>query len=174
MTHPVFDFGPDEVDAATMDAFRAFKRAMMLHRRLLMAAFADEPVHAAQGACLQALAHRDGLSQTDLAETLHVSRPSVTAMLQRMESAGLIERRSDEADSRVSRVLLTAQGRESADRMHVGFIDVINVSMGSMSDADKRELTRILTDVNNHVDQVLKERGVGAWVHPGHGEEGPR
>jgi DNA-binding MarR family transcriptional regulator len=95
-------------------------------------------------------------------------------MLQRMESAGLIERRSDEADSRVSRVLLTAQGRESADRMHVGFIDVIDVSMGSMPDADKRELTRILTDVNNHVDQVLKERGVGAWVHPGHGEEGPR
>ena len=174
MTHPVFEFGPEEVDATTMAAFRAFKRAMMLHRRLLMATFAEESMHPAQAGCLQALAHRDGMSQSDLAEMLHVSRPTVTTMLQRMEGAEVIERRPDEADSRVTRVYLTEAGRALADEMHAGFVDMLNVSMGSMSDADKREFARILGAVNDHVESVLKQRGVGAWVHPGHGEEGPR
>lgn len=174
MTHPVFEFDPEEIDDATMQAFRAFKRAMMLHRRLLMATFAEEHMHPAQAGCLQALAHRDGMSQSDLAEILHVSRPTVTTMLQRMEAAGVIERRADEADSRITRVYLTEAGRALAERMHAGFVDMLSVSMGSMSDADKREFTRILGGVNDHVEAVLKERGVGAWVHPGHGEEGPR
>jgi DNA-binding MarR family transcriptional regulator len=174
VTHPVFEFDPDEIDGATMEAFRAFKRAMMLHRRLLMSTFAEESMHPAQAGCLQALAHRDGMSQSDLAEMLHVSRPTVTTMLQRMDGAGVIERRADESDSRVTRVYLTEAGRALADRMHAGFVDMLNLSMGSMSDADTREFTRILSAVNDHVESVLKERGVGAWVHPGHGEEGPR
>lgn len=173
MTHPAFEFDPAEVDSASMEAFRAFKRAMMLHRRLLMATFADENIHPAQAGCMQALAHRDGMSQSDLAEMLHVSRPSVTAMLQRMEGSDLIERRSDEADSRVTRVFLTPRGREIAGRMHDGFVDMLNISMGWMPDADKRELARILGAVNEHVEHALKERGVGPWTHPTHGEENP-
>ena len=85
VTHPPFEFDDPEVDGVAMEAFRAFKRAMMLHRRLLQSTFSDERIHPAQAGCLQALAHRDGMSQSDLAEMLHVSRPSVTTMLQRME-----------------------------------------------------------------------------------------
>jgi len=170
----MFEFDPEEIDGATMEAFRAFKRAMMLHRRLLMATFAEENMHPAQAGCLQALAHRDGMSQSDLAEMLHVSRPTVTTMLQRMESAGVIERRPDESDSRVTRVYLTDAGRALAGRMHAGFVDMLNVSMGTMSDADRGEFTRILGAINDHVESVLKERGVGAWAHPTHGEETAR
>lgn len=168
MSHPMFDFMMDGVDADSIAAFRAFKRAMMLHRRLLMATFAEEQMHPAQAGCLQALAHRDGLSQSDLAEMLHVSRPTVTTMLQRMETGGTIERRPDEADSRITRVYLTEAGRALAERMHAGFAEMLNVSIGSMSEADKREFTRILGALNEHVESVLRERGVGAWTHPGH------
>lgn len=174
MAHPEFEFDPPDVDTATMDAFRAFKRAMMLHRRLLMSTFAEERIHPAQAGCLQALAHRDGIGQSELAEMLHVSRPSVTTMLQRMESSGVIERRPDPADSRITRVYLTDEGRALADRMRAGFVDMLNVSMGSMPGADKREFTRILGTLNDHVESILKERGVGPWIHPSHGEESAR
>jgi DNA-binding MarR family transcriptional regulator len=170
----MFNFIMEGVDAPSADAFRAFKRAMMLHRRLLMATFAGEEMHPAQAGCLQALAHRDGMSQSDLAEMLHVSRPTVTTMLQRMESGGTIERRPDEADSRVTRVYLTEAGRGLAERMHAGFAEMLNVSVGSIPDADKRELTRILGTLNEHVEAVLRERGVGAWTHPEHDEGAAR
>lgn len=172
MSHPMFDFTMEGVDPASMDAFRAFKRAMMLHRRLLMATVSEEHLHPAQGGCLQALVHRDGMSQSDLAEMLHVSRPTVTTMLQRMETAGSIERRPDAVDSRVTRVFITAEGRELAQRMRAGFAEMLNTSFGCASETDKRELTRILTGINDHVETVLKERGVPSWVHPhvGHDE----
>lgn len=164
MSHPHFDLPLEGIDATTMDSFRAFKRAMMLHRRLLMSSFSEEPLHPAQAGCLQALVHRDGMGQSDLADQLHVSRPTVTMMLKRMESSGLIERRADAADSRITRVYLTEDGRRLAAKMHEGFSEMLNTSIGWLPEADKRELTRILGSVNDHVEQVLKERG--AWAHP--------
>lgn len=166
MTHPPFDFPLEDADDVTMDAFRAFKRAMMLHRRLLMSTFAEEPLHPAQAGCLQALAHRDGIGQSDLAEMLHVSRPTVTTMLKRMETSGLIERRADEADSRITRVYLTDEGHRLAEVMRKGFAELLNTSVGWLPPGDKRELSRILNGLNDHVEAVLKERGIGAWVHP--------
>jgi DNA-binding MarR family transcriptional regulator len=160
--HPPFD----SVDEKSMEAFRAFKRAMMLHRRLLMSTFSEQPLHPAQAGAVQALAHNDGMSQSDLADVLHVSRPTVTTMLKRMEAAGIVERRADDADARITRVYLSEGGRHIAERMHEGFSDLLNTSIGWLSDEDKDDLARILGKVNDHVEHVLKQRGVGHWVHP--------
>lgn len=166
VSHHHFDLAFGDVDEATAAAFRAFKRAMMLHRRLLMSTFSEEPIHPAQAACLQAIAHRDGMSQSDLADSLHVSRPTVTTMLKRMESTGMVERRPDETDSRITRVYLTEEGRRLGQLMHAGFADVLNTSVGWLPEHDKRELARILGTINDHVDDVLKERGAGTWTNP--------
>lgn len=166
MSHHPFDLPLEGVDATTMESFRTFKRAMMLHRRLLMATFAEKPLHPAQAGCLQVLAHRNGMGQSDLADMLHVSRPTVTTMLKRMETSGLIERRPDEADSRITRVYLTEQGRDLADTMHARFTEILNTSVGWLPEQDKRDLARILGAINDHVEGVLRERGVGPWVHP--------
>lgn len=164
MSHHRFDLPLEGVDTATLESFRAFKRAMMLHRRLLMSSFSEEPLHPAQAGCLQTLAHRDGMSQSDLADQLHVSRPTVTMMLKRMESSGLVERRADAVDSRITRVYLTAEGKRLASSMHEGFSEMLNTSLGWLPEADKRELARILGSLNDHVEQVLKDRG--AWTQP--------
>jgi DNA-binding MarR family transcriptional regulator len=172
VSHPLFETGFEGVDPASVDAFRAFKRAMMLHRRLMMATFSETPMPPAQAGCLQVLAHRSGISQSDLAELLHVSRPAVSTMLHRMESAGMIERRADEADSRVTRVYLTDEGRGLSARMHESFAEVLNTSIGWMPETDKREFARILTAINGHVAALLDERGVAGWTHPHHEDEG--
>lgn len=169
--HAPFEISLEGVEPSTMRAFLAFKRAMMLHRRLMIAALADEQVRPAQAGCLQVLAHRGGMSQSDLAEVLHVSRPTVTAMLQRMESAGLVERRTDEADSRVTRVSLTQEGRACAARLRDSLAAMLDVSMGSMTEADKLEFTRILEAANDHIEAVLEGRGARPYGHPGRGEQ---
>ena len=60
---------------------------------------------------LKILWERDGSTQTELAERLHVQPSTVTKMVQRMEKAGFVERRPDPEDQRVSRVYLTDAGR---------------------------------------------------------------
>ena len=48
---------------------------------------------------------------SELAARLHVQPATITKMIQRMEKAGFVERRSDPEDQRVSRVYLTDVGR---------------------------------------------------------------
>ena len=54
---------------------------------------------------------QDGQTQSALAEQLCVQPATVTVVLRRMEKAGLIQRRKDAQDQRVSRVFLTENGR---------------------------------------------------------------
>lgn len=174
MTPHPFDDGMVEmlgVDPLSAAALRSFKRSMMLHRRLLQAVLSGaEMMHPAQAGCIQVLSGHDGMSQSDLAEMLHVSRPTVTTMLQRMEAAGIVERRDDDADSRVTRVYLTEEGTRLAETMHAAFAEMLESSVGRLSETDRREFVRILDTLNAHVTDALTERGVSAWSHPhGHG-----
>ena len=59
---------------------------------------------------LWALWKEEGLTQTELAERLHVQPATMTRMLQRMERAGFLRRQPDPRDQRVSRVYLTEEG----------------------------------------------------------------
>lgn len=54
----------------------------------------------------------EAMSQSELAERLEIEQPTLVRLLHRLEKAGLIERRVDEHDRRVKRVML-AEG--SAD-----------------------------------------------------------
>jgi DNA-binding MarR family transcriptional regulator len=68
-------------------------------------------VYPGQPPLLFALGKQAGLSQKELANRLHIKAATITVMLNRMETAGLIERRPDDNDQRVSRVYLTEQGK---------------------------------------------------------------
>ena len=154
-----FDPVLEGVDPLSVDVFRAFKRAMVLNRHLMMAALAGEDARPAQAFCLLALSRTDGLSQSELAAALHVSRPTVTTMLQKMEAAGTVERRADEHDQRVTRLHLTPEGHQLAERMRTVHAQVIDSTIGSLSEADRRELLRLLQALNEHAAAMLHEPG---------------
>ena len=59
---------------------------------------------------LRALWKQDGLTHTELARHSHVRPSTTTTTIQRMEKAGLVERKRDVEDQRVSRVYLTQVG----------------------------------------------------------------
>ena len=68
-------------------------------------------LHSGQEMVLLQLWIEEGIPQSQLAACMEVEPPTATKMLQRMERAGLIERRPDPEDARVSRVYLTERGR---------------------------------------------------------------
>jgi DNA-binding MarR family transcriptional regulator len=81
------------------------------HRARAEAALNKLGLHTGQEMLLLRLWIEQGISQSQLAASMGVESPTATKMLQRMEHAGLIERRPDPEDARISRVYLTERGR---------------------------------------------------------------
>lgn len=80
------------------------------HRR--MHALLDElGLYRGQPSMLNALWAGDGLTHSALAVQLNKSPATITKTVKRMEKAGFVERKPDPKDERLSRVYLTAAGR---------------------------------------------------------------
>ncbi len=100
--------------------FRLYQASNLLHKTGTRAV-GDYGATTQQWAVLGALARpaalEDGLSVKQLLEYLLVSRQNLTPVLDRLETAGLVERVRDEADGRKRQIRLTANGREVWGRM---------------------------------------------------------
>ena len=146
------------VDELSTRVFRAFLRAMRLHRQLAIAALAEHHSHPGQAICLRFLSANNGITQRDLADALHIARPTVTKMLQAMEKAGAIERRADEHNQRLTRVHLTAAGQKLEAELRSVSAALINETIGAMSECDRRELERLLEALGECISAALEER----------------
>jgi MarR family transcriptional regulator, organic hydroperoxide resistance regulator len=145
----------DGVDAASADVFRALRRTFLLQRQLMEKALAAKGSHPGEAMCVRLLDEHEGMSQRDLADTLHLSRPRVTAILQRLEKRGAVVRRADERDQRLTRVALTAEGRRLAEGLRTVFVACITRTIGGLSEDDRRELERLLGSLAENTARAL-------------------
>ncbi len=68
-------------------------------------------LYCGQDALLLHVAHEEGLTQVQLAQRMSCEPQTINKALRRMQKAGLVERRSDPDDGRLTRVYLTPHGR---------------------------------------------------------------
>jgi DNA-binding MarR family transcriptional regulator len=68
--------------------------------------------------------HRDGAGPTvkDIADTLKIASPSAVELVRRMAASGLLERRRDLLDRRVTRLTLTDAGTDLLHRVSEGHL----------------------------------------------------
>ncbi|WP_010612088.1 MarR family winged helix-turn-helix transcriptional regulator, partial [Halococcus hamelinensis] len=79
-------------------------KAGKAYRNQIREDLSDIGLYAGQEVLLYLLWKEDGLSQKELAARLEVKPQAISKMLDRMVSEGVVERRSDPNDSRISRV----------------------------------------------------------------------
>ncbi len=150
----------DGVDQLSADTFRAFIAAGRLHARLIgRLVDADEGVHPGQFFCLRVVSAHDGISQRELAGELHVAAPTISRMLQGMERGGLVERRDDQHDQRVTRVYLTDRGRAFEKKFRAIAARYVQDTIGRLSEDDRRELIRLLQAFAGTLEAAIEMRG---------------
>lgn len=147
------------VDDLSSQVFLAFVGALRLHKQLMRRTLIGQGTHPGQVFCLHVLAGQDGISQRDLADALHLSPPTVSKMLQAMQKAGAVERRPDAADQRLTRVFLTAAGRDLEGQMRGVVAEFVNETIGSLPENDRLELARLLGELGASLSQALARRG---------------
>lgn len=108
---------------------------------------------------LMGLTHHDGLSQRELAQRAHVRPATMTVMLQRMESAGLVERRADTQDMRVQRVYLNEAGRKAAQAMHETMRRLSESLFAGFDEAEEQLLLALLERVSENARGLMPNTG---------------
>ncbi|RKE44650.1 MULTISPECIES: MarR family transcriptional regulator [unclassified Sphingomonas] len=78
----------------------------------------------------------DDVRQTDLAQQLDVTQASLVRSIDQMTAAGLVERRRDPADARVSRIRLTEHGRALVTTIEAKFASLRAAMLDDVSHDD--------------------------------------
>ena len=99
----------------------------------------------------------DGRKQAEIAKGLCVKPASLTVMLQRMEQAGLVNRKSDEQDQRVQRVYITELGRETSKKTVELFQKAVKGLCEGVSAEELAVYQGVLEKVKENVLRMLDE-----------------
>lgn len=76
-----------------------------------------------------------------------MATPTVVKSVARMQTAGLVTRRRDEADRRLVRVVLTEQGRAVQGAVEAARDELERRATATLSDAERRTLLRALRKI---------------------------
>ncbi|MFJ6651988.1 MarR family winged helix-turn-helix transcriptional regulator [Microbacterium sp. NPDC091313] len=94
--------------------------------------------------CLELLAQRPGMSNSDLARGAFVTRQSMNVLLQTLERDGYVTRPESAPSGKALPTRLTERGRESLVRATAAVRDVETRMLNGLDDTDQARLLRML------------------------------
>jgi DNA-binding MarR family transcriptional regulator len=105
---------------------------------------------------LTTLTEQEGLSQQELAKRLYVTKGNISGLIDRLEEAGFVERRSIACDRRQHALYLTRAGREMAEKAIAVQYRWIASTLGRMGGADLEALETQLIALRDIVREQEK------------------
>lgn len=136
-----------QFDVANRLFFRLYQCSNLMHKngtRYMGELGSTTQQWAVLGALARPLVLEKGMSVKNLIEFLLLSRQNLTAVLDRLEGRGWIERAKDEDDGRAKRIRLTVAGRAVWARMLQRIETFYADSLSSLSDQDQLLLYQLL------------------------------
>ena len=109
----------------------------------------DTGLTSGQPKVLDYLKNHNGAVQKDIAAGCHIEPASLTAILNGMETKGLIERRLCPYNHRFYNVYLTETGRLYVGRLENEFDTIESYALQNFSEADKEQLIEYLSRIYN-------------------------
>jgi DNA-binding MarR family transcriptional regulator len=88
---------------------------------------------------------RAPIGMSELAVGLHLERPGLSGLVDRVERRGLVERIRDPHDRRAWHVALTPEGQRTADSAHQTIITRLNRLLSALPQADRDALSPAIT-----------------------------
>jgi MarR family transcriptional regulator, organic hydroperoxide resistance regulator len=130
-----------------VDPMRTWFRVMRLHHRALGAMsgrLRALGLSVAQFDLLSSLTEREGISQSELAERLYVTKGNVSGLVDRLVQSGLVERRAIAGDRRSYALHLTPEGKRLASEGLAAQRGFVAETLGELPRQDIAELERII------------------------------
>lgn len=110
----------------------------MIQKKLL-ASLKDTGLTAGQPKILDYLQEHNGANQTEIARACHIEAGSLTSVLNRMESSGLVERRTLNDNRRTFYIFLTDRGKELSDAVVDSFRHLEDTVFTDIPETDREQ-----------------------------------
>lgn len=107
---------------------------------------------------LKILERHEGLNQGQLAELLEVEPITCCRMIDRLEEAGLVERRRDPADRRAWRIFLTDKARPVLAELHDIAGTMIETALQGLSAAERDALIASLNVIRSNMTPTQESK----------------
>lgn len=131
-----------------------FSQVVRLHHQRAHHLMGDLGLHPGQNPIMFMLWRKDGRSQKEFAERLNLKPATITVMLKRMEKAGMLERKTDPEDLRVSRVYLTDKGWNLRFQIEEIMKKVDEECLSGFTNEEKMLLRRFLLHMRDNLTNV--------------------
>lgn len=129
---------------ALEEAIVEFGRASALLDAIRLRFWDAEGLTVTQLRLLSWVSEEEGLSNADLADRLYVTRPSVSALLDRLERGGFLRRDISPNDRRGISIWLEERGRRVVTTLAQEGHDYVARLLEGLADAELREITGAL------------------------------
>ena len=126
-----------------------------LRRNLFDRAFKPLGITRSQWWVVAFLSRRDGMPQRQLADELDVGKVALGGLVDRLEAAGLVERRADADDRRIKRVFLTPEGKSLVARLRASSTEGESRLMDGVSEGDLEVAVRVLRTMKDRLLGLL-------------------
>lgn len=118
----------------------------------MTSALAAMDLTAAQGHIMGFITHRQQPPcARDIEEVFHLSHPTVSGLLARLEKKGFIEFRPDEKDRRCKRIYVLPKGLELEETMHSTILATEAALVRDFTEEEKEQFSRFLNRAIHNV-----------------------
>ncbi|SHH82450.1 MarR family winged helix-turn-helix transcriptional regulator [Clostridium grantii] len=128
-----------------------FSRVIKLRLCKMRDMFEDLGIYPGQHGLLFALEKEEGQSQKELAQKLNIKPATITVTINRMKKSGLVERKQDKNDQRVSRVYLTNQGKAVCKKVRKAMKTIDEQCFENFSKEQQNILIELLSQMEENL-----------------------
>jgi MarR family transcriptional regulator for hemolysin len=107
---------------------------------------------------LRSACESDGSSQREIAERMHIEPPTLVRHLDKLVAEGLVERRRDEQDRRITRVHVTPAGHKRFAELQAIAGEADDEMRALFSARELQVLDRALTRIFDHFNQARQPK----------------
>jgi DNA-binding MarR family transcriptional regulator len=93
----------------------------------------------------------DGLTQTELADTLEIEKPTLGRLLDRLEAKGWVRREADARDGRVWRVYLTAEVEPAMNTLRTVAAALRRDALAGLAEAERERFVDTLLAIRSNL-----------------------
>lgn len=149
------------MDFEQADALNGAIRTICIRHRAQAAAFlARLGLHPGQETIILLLEAHGTQTQVQLAAGAGCEPPSITGMVRKLESAGLISRRPSARDGRATEVALTSEGRAIIPELKALWMELAEQTVATFSSIPNDQLIAVLDELGRSLRQHGEEKGL--------------